>query len=753
MLDVDEPDKFGKWLGQSLLEDRGLSDCLVSYHRQDSAEAVRSGAAKGKLIFRFAADGDHPLAGVSKSALRGGLGVEIFYGQGIPQFSASTPRGGEQSICSRRSLGPPPDWLITEITERAAKKAQAPRAEGPRRERQARRSCGGGEVREGRVGCEVAKVAAAPEGERNNGLFKAACRAGELVGAGALEGEVAEEALAAATTLPAAEASATIRNGLERGMACPRDLARVGRNGDGAGDVNEAVDDPHRLARLFRDKYCRHADGTPTIQYWQGGFLLWGGAYRSIELHEIHAHLAGFIKDEFDKANLEAIARWEQAGGDNSKGERGPKPKCLKVTRALVANTDLALGGYALLDSRTENPAWLIEDPPFPALEVLPTRNYLVHLPGLAQGDGVAAVREPHPNFFGLHALDYDFDPNAPEPLEWLRFLGTAPITPTSRVQHQLWPWDSKTAQSTDPESVATLQEFMGYLLTCDTSHHKILGLIGPPRCGKGTIARIIRALVGTPNVANPTLSSLGTQFGLQPLIGKLVALITDARLSGHTDLAAVVENLLSVSGEDVRTVDRKHLTSLTLRLYSRFVLISNEVPRLRDASGALASRMIILKFTHSFLGREDLGLTNHLLTELPGILNWAIEGWRRLRNRGHFVQPESGQDDVDLMKDLGSPVGAFVAEQCVLGPEYSILISDLYQAYKDWCVTKGKEKSTGDEHTFGRDLRAVNSTITKTRPGPRGPGRKYHYQGITLYSRTSHIPSTTTGEDVGIPF
>ena len=510
---------------------------------------------------------------------------------------------------------------------------------------------------------------------------------------------------------------------------------------------------PPQVARLFRDKYCRHADGTPTIQYWQGGFLLWGGAYRSIELHEIHAHLAGFIKDEFDKANLEAIARWEQAGGDNSKGERGPKPKCLKVTRALVANTDLALGGYALLDSRTENPAWLIEDPPFPALEVLPTRNYLVHLPGLAQGDGVAAVREPHPNFFGLHALDYDFDPNAPEPLEWLRFLGTAPITPTSRVQHQLWPWDSKTGTEHGSGECRDAPGVHGLLVNLRHLAPQNPRTDRPASLRQRDDRRIIRALVGTPNVANPTLSSLGTQFGLQPLIGKLVAIITDARLSGHTDLAAVVENLLSVSGEDARTVDRKHLTSLTLRLYSRFVLISNEVPRLRDASGALASRMIILKFTHSFLGREDLGLTNHLLTELPGILNWAIEGWRRLRNRGHFVQPESGQDDVNLMKDLGSPVGAFVAEQCVLGPEYSILISDLYQAYKDWCVTKGKEKSTGDEHTFGRDLRAVDSTITKTRPGPRGPGRKYHYQGITLYSRTSHLPATTTGEDVGIPF
>ena len=101
----------------------------------------------------------------------------------------------------------------------------------------------------------------------------------------------------------------------------------------------------------------------------------------------------------------------------------------------------------------------------------------------------------------------------------------------------------------------------------------------------------------------------------MQPLVGKLVAIVTDARLSGHTDPAQVVENLLSISGEDARTVDRKHLTSLTLRLYTRFVLISNEVPRLRDASGALANRMIFLRLTHSFLGSE----VAYRIAVLPG--------------------------------------------------------------------------------------------------------------------------------------
>ena len=58
------------------------------------------------------------------------------------------------------------------------------------------------------------------------------------------------------------------------------------------------------------------------------------------------------------------------------------------------------------------------------------------------------------------------------------------------------------------------------------------------------------------------------------------------------------------------------------------------------DSSGALASRYVVLMMERSFFGREDLGLATRLLTELPGILNWARAGYLRIRKRGYFLQP-----------------------------------------------------------------------------------------------------------------
>lgn len=114
-----------------------------------------------------------------------------------------------------------------------------------------------------------------------------------------------------------------------------------------------------------------------------------------------------------------------------------------------------------------------------------------------------------------------------------------------------------------------------------------------------------------------------------------------------------IVERLLSISGQDAQTIDRKHREPWTGYLSARMTIVSNELPRFTDASDALASRMLILELEHSFYGREDTGLTDALLAELPGILRWAIDGWDRLQQRGHFLQPATSAALRDELEEL----------------------------------------------------------------------------------------------------
>ncbi len=283
-----------------------------------------------------------------------------------------------------------------------------------------------------------------------------------------------------------------------------------------------------------------------------------------------------------------------------------------------------------------------------------------------------------------------------------------------------------------DQDSKDTLQEIFGYLLTADTRQQKIFLIIGPPRSGKGTIARVLRKLVGEGNVAGPTLSSLAGPFGLSQLVGKSVAIVADARLSGRTDQATVVEHLLAISGEDKRTIDRKHQTAIHCQLPTRFLILSNELPRLFDASGTIVSRFILLQTATSYLGREDHGLENKLIAELPGILLWAIDGWKRLRERGHFLQPDGSNEAVDQMVRLASPVTGFVRDRCVLDPTAKVAVPVLFKAWEQWCSTQG-QSYTGNVQTFGRDIKAAFSSIRDAgQRREKGASTRY-YGGVGL--------------------
>ncbi len=141
-------------------------------------------------------------------------------------------------------------------------------------------------------------------------------------------------------------------------------------------------------------------------------------------------------------------------------------------------------------------------------------------------------------------------------------------------------------------------------------------------------------------------------------------------------------------------------------------------------------SRMIRLRLCQSWYGHEDPQLTQKLLEERPGVLLWAVAGLKRLRERGHFVQPLSGVDSLDSMVELSSPVTAFVAECCELGSEWQVERRKLFTAWREWCRQNGQME--GNEATFGRNLKAAFPEIQEMRPRVAGM-RSWVHAGIGL--------------------
>ena len=363
------------------------------------------------------------------------------------------------------------------------------------------------------------------------------------------------------------------------------------------------------------------------------------------------------------------------------------------------------------LPAATPRPSWLDEAPARPPVrEVLPCKTANLHIPS-------GRLLPATPALFTTTALEFDYDPDAPDPAQWRKFLG------------ELW--------GGDYQSVALLQEWFGYCLTQDTSQQKMMLLVGPKRSGKGTIAHVLTALVGRGNTCGPTVNGLCTQFGLAPLVDKSLAVISDARFQGER-IGILVELLLCVSGEDRVTVDRKYLPAVTMQLPTRFMFLSNELPRLTEMSGALPGRFQVLRLTNSFYGREDLDLKPKLEAELPGILCWALDGWLRLQEQRRFTEPEASTELRDELDELSSPIQAFVNECCEQSDQQRVASDTLYAAYIEWCKREGRGHPV-TRGTFGRDLRAVIPKLGRHRNRAAGG---YWYEGIGLLPQPGGGPT-----------
>ena len=146
---------------------------------------------------------------------------------------------------------------------------------------------------------------------------------------------------------------------------------------------------------------------------------------------------------------------------------------------------------------------------------------------------------------------------------------------------------------------------------------------------------------------------------------------------------------------------------------------------------------MVLMLLGRSWLGKEDLTLEPALRGELTGILNWALDGLQRLTvtNNNVFTRLLSAEDAIITMRDLASPVGAFIREQCVIEAGLEIRCEDIYRAYKQWAEDNGHSRKTSQ--TFGRDLRAVVPAISVRRLNERGDRHRF-YVGVDIRNKAS---------------
>lgn len=326
------------------------------------------------------------------------------------------------------------------------------------------------------------------------------------------------------------------------------------------------------------------------------------------------------------------------------------------------------------LDGRAGGENWVV------------ARNCNVDIMALAAGTPADKATEPHsPALFNLTLLEYDFDPAADCPI-FKKYL-------------------AETFQ--DDADRETLQMMFGLCLTYDTSFEVFFILYGPPKTGKTTTTYILEKLLGSGACAALDVNELTEKHSKGDLAEKKVNIIGELPPTlGRAERGPITALLKkSASGQETK-VEHKNKDPEYKKTTARIVACANVIPNFGDKTGAIHRRMIVIPFT-KVVANEDPRLKEKLAAELPGILNWALEGWAKLRGKygGKFPRLGGGAEIVASEQEDADPLGIWLrdnfepcAGECNLVGQY------VYDEYK-YSLDEKSEKPL-PRSTFYREVK-----------------------------------------------
>lgn len=292
-----------------------------------------------------------------------------------------------------------------------------------------------------------------------------------------------------------------------------------------------------------------------------------------------------------------------------------------------------------------------------------------------------------HPSYLSTVQLPIEYEPKAVAPT-FVQFL--------------------KGITKDDEELIRVHQEILGYLLSAETKAEKAFFFYGSGGNGKSVLVSIITRLVGEENVSSIPLAEFGKQFGLEGLINKTVNIAAENEMGGN---ALKTENFKAIVSGDTITVNIKYYPSISYKPHCKLVFVVNALPDSMDVTHGFFRKLVIVPFPQKFeSGEQDKELTDKLLAELPGILNWAIVGLKRLRENNYKFSYCTAIEECHRTYNVEqNPVREFFLEHIVLKEGARIRQSDFHDIYLRWLNEQGiDDKGTKSRQKFWRYFKIV---------------------------------------------
>ncbi|MEA3401315.1 MAG: phage/plasmid primase, P4 family [Armatimonadota bacterium] len=281
------------------------------------------------------------------------------------------------------------------------------------------------------------------------------------------------------------------------------------------------------------------------------------------------------------------------------------------------------------------------------------------------------------------HLLPVAYDPEAEAP-RWERFL--------------------LEIMDGDEELAAFLRRAAGYSLTGDVREDALFFLHGSGANGKSTFLHTLLRLAGPLGTQAQADLLMSSRWGKHPtgvadLFGKRLVATIEPEAGRH-----LAESLVKqLTGGDRIKARRMREDFWEFEPTHKIWLAANHKPRIRGDDHAIWRRIKLVPFEVRFEGElEDKQLEDKLAAELPGILNWALQGCPEWQERGLDV-PGAVRDATDLYREEEDELSRFFAEETITGDGVTLKFSRLWRRYLDWCEDAGEKPIT--KTAMGREL------------------------------------------------
>lgn len=493
-----------------------------------------------------------------------------------------------------------------------------------------------------------------------------------------------------------------LRDWYDRGDLSPDLLLEyIREHGDDTAPTDILEDDhPTTIAATFLASEYSHSK-VPTLRNHRGQWMFFQrGRYIKVDPDTLRGEIYSYLENKtYKKMGNNGEITYAQ----------------FRLTRGKVTDIIDACNQWCTVTG--EPPQWLDGKRHLEPQNCIVFQNGIVDLERYFKGEKL--LLEPDPRYFCLNAVPYDFDPslNAEDIIQYFHTIFNG-----------------------QQDCINLIQEWFGYHLTFDMSYEKMMIFRGPPRSGKGTVLGILMAMLGDDQVVSTELSALATDFGYAPLVGKTAAFLPDAKVGWKHNIGQASEKLLQVIGGDPVGVNAKFKDVRgAVRLTCKFTMAVNIMPEIPDGARALESRLCILSFPNSYVGREDWGLKRRLAKSAYKLVPWALEGLKRLRGRGEFTLPGSSQDEFETFRITANAMSQFLSECCIVsGADDEVIpVQELYELWDNWCKACGRPRTSRPQ--FGQLLHIEAPSAGRARRQIDGE-RAYLYTGLRIRDNAKRI-------------